>query len=95
MDQKNYDEEMRDLLEGTFREALDIGGQIYSPEKIKLMIMATNLDSLAKLFLIADSKPDEVTLDLKQVALRILGTADWIKEGLEVVGEANFNVVEE
>lgn len=85
--EQGFDQEIRDLLEEAFQAALLVGGGTYSPEQIKLMIVATNMQSLAKTFLVADSKPDEITLNLKQVALGILGTSDWIKEGLEVVNE--------
>lgn len=80
---EGFDEEIHNLLESAYQEALVIGAGAYSPEQIKLMIIATNLQSLAKTFLIADSKPDEVTLNLKQVALGLLGTSDWVKKGLE------------
>ena len=79
---ENFDLEIRNLLESTFQAALLVGGETYTPEQIKLMIASTNLESLAKTFLIADDKPDEVTLNLKQVALGLLGTADWLKENL-------------
>ena len=79
---EGFDVEIRNLLNTAFQSALIIGGDAYSPEQIKLMIVATNLESLAKTFLLADDKPDEITLNLKQVALGLLGTSDWVKEGL-------------
>lgn len=82
---EGLDVEIYDLLENAFQAALLIGGSTYSREQIKLMIVSTNLESLAKTFLIADDKPDEVTLNLKQVALGLLGTSDWVKEGLGAV----------
>lgn len=84
---EGFDEEIHDLLETAFQSALIIGGDSYTPEQIKLMIVATNLESLAKTFLVADSKPDEITLNLKQVALGLLGTSDWVKEGIGFFGE--------
>lgn len=84
---EGFDEEIRDLLETAFQAALVIGSGTYTPEQIKLMIISTNLQSLAKTFLVADDKPDEITLNLKQVALGLLGTSDWVKEGLEVITE--------
>lgn len=82
MSEGNFDIEIHDLLEAAFQAALVIGAGSYTPEQIKLMIVATNLQSLANTFLMADSKPDDITLNLKQVALGLLGTSDWVKEGL-------------
>jgi hypothetical protein len=79
---ESFDVEIHNLLETAFQSALIIGGNTYTPEQIKLMIVATNLESLAKTFLFADDKPEEITLNLKQVALGLLGTSDWVKEGL-------------
>lgn len=82
MEEINFDLEIRNLLEGAYQAALKLNkGQVYSPEQIKMMIVATNLESLAKTFLHAD-ETEEATLDLKKVALGILGTIDWIKEDL-------------
>lgn len=82
MEDIGFDQEIFSLLEETFKAALSIGGD-YSPEQIKLMIVATNLESLAKMFLVADNKPEEVTLNLKKVALGIMGTSDWIQSSFE------------
>lgn len=84
---EGFDEEIHNLLESAYQDALVIGADVYSPEQIKLMIISTNLQSLAKTFLIADSKPDEIMLNLKQIALGLLGTSDWVKKGLETVLE--------
>lgn len=78
---RGYDEELRDILEGTYQAALLVKSS-YTPDQIKLMILATNLGSIANTFLLADSNP-EVKLNLKQLALGILGTQDWITEGFE------------
>lgn len=80
-----FDTEIHDLLESAFQAALIIGSGVYTPEQIKLMIVSTNLESLARTFLLADDKPDEITLNLKQVALGLLGTSDWVKEGLDPI----------
>lgn len=78
-----FDVFIRNTLEETYQQALLIESN-YTPEQIKLMIVATNLQSIAKTFLLADSHPDKVQLNLKQVALGILGTQDWLKEGLDI-----------
>lgn len=80
---ENFDLAIRDLLEETFQAAL-LMGSTHTPEQLKLMIVATNLESLANTFLLAD-EANEVDLDLKKVALGLMGTSDWVKEGLEVV----------
>lgn len=85
MSDEGFDLQIHNLLEAAFQSALIIGGGTYTPAQIKLMIVATNLESLAKTFLLADDAPDEIELNLKQVALGLLGTSDWVKEGLEVV----------
>lgn len=76
-----FDVEIRDILEDTYKKATLINDGQYTPEQLKLMILATNLQSLANTFLLADSDPEKIQLNLKQVALGILGSADWIKEG--------------
>ena len=47
-------------------------------DQLRLRLVASNLRALANVVLIADSKPNEFSLNLKQVALGILGTSDWI-----------------
>lgn len=75
-----FDIEIRNLLEATFQAALKVQSDL-SPEQIKLLIVATNLQSIANTFLLADERP-EVQLNLKQAALGILGTKDWLEEGI-------------
>lgn len=81
MDNTGFDLEIRNLLEAAYQTALLMGSN-YTPDQIKLMMVAKNLESAANTFLMADNNP-AITLNLKQVALGLLGTQDWIKEGLE------------
>jgi len=81
MDEQGFDSDIRDVLDETFQAALKIGSD-HTPDQLKLMIIATNLEALAKTFLLADDH-EEVTLDLKQVALGLLGSKDWLSEGFE------------
>lgn len=83
MDQ-SFDLDIYNTLEATFQAALLIHSGL-TPEQIKLMIVATSLESLAKSFLLADSEPERISMNLKQVALGILGTADWVKEPISVL----------
>lgn len=75
-----FDVEIRNLLEATYQAALKIESSL-TPEQLKLLIAATNLQSVANTFLLADERP-EVQLNLKQAALGILGTKDWLEEGI-------------
>ncbi len=77
-----FDVEISRVLEATYQAALMIGSKKYSPAEIKLLILAADLEALAKTFLLVDDR-EEVTMDLKQVALGILGTVDWVRDGLE------------
>lgn len=79
MENQGFDQEIRDILQQTFSSALVIGEGSYTPEQVKLMILATNLDALAKTFLKAD-EDDRFNPDFKQVALALFGTSDWIRE---------------
>lgn len=76
-----FDQEMYKILNDTFKAALLLGSS-HSPEQIKLMIVATNLESLASMFLLADESPELAQLDFKKVALGLMGTGDWVREGL-------------
>ena len=76
-----FDVEIRDILEDTYKKATILNDGQFTPDQLKLMILATNLQSLANTFLLADKSPGEVKMDLKKVALGILGTHDWIQEG--------------
>lgn len=87
MEDLNFDQEISTILETTFQQALLISAGAHTPEQLRLMIVSTNLESLAKTFLIADNQPDTISLDLKKVALGLLGTADWIKDGLDGMGD--------
>ena len=78
MSEHPFDVEIRNLLEATYQAALKIESEL-TPEQIKLLIAATNLQSIANTFLLADERPD-VQLNLKQCALGILGTKDWLEE---------------
>jgi hypothetical protein len=79
----NFDQEIRNILEQTFQAALAVGKNKYTSEQIKLMIVASNMHALAKTFLEADENPNGVSLNLKKVALGILGTSDWIEESFK------------
>jgi hypothetical protein len=87
MEDLGFDQDIYNILDATFKAALLIGGDHYTPEQLKCMIAATNLESLAKTFLLADDNPEDITLNLKQVSLGLLGTADWLKAGLTIVGD--------
>jgi hypothetical protein len=84
-----FDGEISAILEDTFQAALLIGGSVYTPEQIKLMIAAVNIESLAHTLLVADSN-EEVDLNLKQMALGLLGTSDWLKAGLDTFVDRVF-----
>lgn len=75
-----FDVEIRNLLEATYQAALKVKSDL-TPDQIKLLIAATNLQSISNTFLLADERPD-IQLNLKQVALGILGTKDWLEEGI-------------
>lgn len=81
MNDKPFDQFIYDTLEETYQKALLIENEC-TPEQIRLMIIATSLQSMAKTFLLADSYPSSVKLNLKQVALGCLGTYDWVENSL-------------
>lgn len=83
MENIGFDQEIAGLLESAYQAALLIGGQVYTSDQIKLMIIATNLESLANTFLMADNDPEGMTLNLKQVALGLFGSSDWLKTDLD------------
>lgn len=84
-DEVGFDQEIRNLLERAYQAALKINGNAktkFNPDHIKLMIVTTHMDSLAKALLHADEH-DVGALDMKKMALGIYGTIDWIREDLE------------
>lgn len=81
MENECFDGEIRDLLESAYQTALMLGDGAYSPEQIKMMVIATNMESLVKTFLFTDLHP-EIDLDMKKMALGVLGCIDWIRESL-------------
>lgn len=53
-----------------------------SAEVLKMRIVSSNLHGLANMLLIADSRSTETEVDLKQLVLGILATADWLVRDL-------------
>lgn len=81
-----FDQEIKETLEGTFR----IGSLIpspYTPDQLRMAIVASNLRALAKSFLLADEHPERIQLNLKQVCLGIFGTCDFLEEALPSLEE--------
>lgn len=63
-----------------------------SDEQLKMRIVASNLKALADIFLMADSKPEEVEVDYKRVALGLLGTSDYLIKDLPEIDEPELKV---
>lgn len=84
MNDIGFDQEIRNLLEGTYQEALLLNKRVKDPfpiEHIKMMIVVAHMESLAKTFLKAD-EVDYQFFDMKKAALSVFGAIDWIKENL-------------
>lgn len=82
MEKVPFDREVTELLEEAYQTALKINNnRVFSPEHIKMLILITNLEAMAKTFILA-SDTNGIDLDLKKVALGVFGTIDWIRESL-------------
>lgn len=81
-----FDAEILTLLQGTYHVA-SFMDHPYTEEQLKMKIVATNLKALVNTFLVAAEHPDEVDLNLQQVALGLLGTVDFLEEDLPEIDE--------
>lgn len=81
-----FDSEIYELLKGTYQVA-SFMNHPYSEDQLKIKIVATNLRALVNTFLLAADHPEKIEVNFKQVALGILGTIDFLEEGLPELEE--------
>lgn len=85
-DYNPLDEELYSAMDDVFEMIKGNLANRDTDDQLKRRIVYHNLNALAQVILLADANP-EMTLDLKRVALGILGTADWIAKGLPELPE--------
>lgn len=76
----NFDGEITNILNSTF----DLGSKMkspFTPDQLKMAIVAMNLRALANTLLAADQDPG-INVNVKQLVLGMLGTVDFLEEGL-------------
>lgn len=92
-------------IEDNLTKVMDMGlmaAKILRPDVpeliLKAMILSANLTALVELLLLADDPNTEFSLNMKQVCLGLLATADWIMPDFDMETtpiyppEANGNV---
>ena len=72
------DIEVGETMDAAFQILRDLPDCPDSSDQLRMRIAAHNLRALAQVILIADSNPEAITANLKQVALGLLGTSDWM-----------------
>lgn len=87
MDIENQNPELPPVyLDEELGQAMDVAFDLINsrvdnhdtPEQLRMRIAAHNLRALAQVVLIADSSDGEIGVNLKQMTLGLLGTADWM-----------------
>lgn len=77
-------------LDEELGQAMDVAFELISTnpsnrdndDQLRSRIVAHNLRALATVILIADDHADSVQVNLKQFALSLLGTSDWLLKHL-------------
>lgn len=76
----NFDDEITKILDSTFQLGTKMGSA-FTPDQLKMAIVATNLRALANTLLKADES-EEIEINVKQLVLGMLGTVDFLEAGL-------------
>lgn len=83
MEDAGFDTTIKGLLDDAYKAAMVINANnSFTADEVRMMILITNLQSLVKAILTADAEPEVHTLDLKQVALGLMGAIDFASEGI-------------
>lgn len=79
-----FDETIKEYLDNALEQVMAMPTWTAPEYQARLAVLALNLRALANNFLVVDSADGAapLTLDLKKVALGILGTADFAEAGL-------------
>ena len=83
------DEELIESMQSLFEILKEHPENADTDEQLKMRIVSSNLKALANVMLIADSK-EEISLNLKQVALGLLGTAAYLSDDLPEIEGGTF-----
>ena len=78
----NFDEDILVYLDESMRLVMATPGFAGSAMDARLAILSLNLRALANNFMMVDSGDPPLVLDLKKVALGILGTVDFIEAAI-------------
>lgn len=76
----NFDDEITTILTSTFQ----LGSKMkspFTPDQLKMAIVAMNLRALANTLLAADQS-EEIQVNVKQLVLGLLGTVDFLEADL-------------
>lgn len=77
-DQAPLDLEVGETMDAAFEILNSLPDCPDSPDQLRMRIAAHNLRALAQVMLIADSAPDVISINVKQLVLGLLGTSDWM-----------------
>jgi len=72
------DEGLEQAMDVVFEIIKSSPSNDYSDDQIRMSIAANNFKQLVNLILMADSSEGEIEINLKQLSLGILATADWL-----------------
>ena len=77
-DQAPLDLEVGRTMDAAFEILSSLPDCPDNPEQLRMRIVAHNLRALAQVILVADDRPDDVSINVKQFALGLFGTSDWL-----------------
>lgn len=85
MEDMGFDATIKALLDDAYASAMAINANnTFTADQVRMMILVTNLQSLTKAILLADAEPEAHTLNLKQVALGLMGAIDFALEDMNM-----------
>lgn len=90
MSELPLDMELDETMETVFQIIKENPDNKDSDDQLRMRIVASNLRALSTVLLLADSRPD-MGLDVKKVALGLLGTSDFLLKSLPELEEASFD----
>lgn len=79
-----FDEEITQAMDKVFAATSVVNkktGKQLTPDQLRIWIAATNLKGLVNVILMSQNS-EEIELDLNQLALGLLGTIDWMLQGV-------------
>lgn len=74
------DQDLIDTMNGMVELMREMGWDQDTDDQLRMRIVGHNLRGIAEMFMIAAEK--DIQLDFNQLALGMLGTADWLLETL-------------